>query len=188
MMSILPRPDVLQQPLQGGPLERAAGEAAVVVAVGTSRQPSCGLALDVGLAGLALRVEGVEGQVEIFVGRLAGVDRAALQFRAARCFWVNGAPVRGRGRRASICVAPRGRPRERASVAFSRASLASRCCRPKNRGPFQVVPVIGRRDAGQARVDCAVPGEAAGNDGHGMAHAIVLADEHGSGFETPDRF
>jgi hypothetical protein len=38
------------------------------------------LALDIGLAGLALGVERVEGQVEIVLGRFARVDGAALRF------------------------------------------------------------------------------------------------------------
>ena len=38
------------------------------------------LAFDVGLAGFALGIEGVEGEVEIMLGRLARVDRAALLF------------------------------------------------------------------------------------------------------------
>ena len=41
-----------------------------------------GLALDIGLAGLALGIERVEGEVEIMLGRFAGVDRAALRFSA----------------------------------------------------------------------------------------------------------
>ena len=36
-----------------------------------------GLALDIGLAGLPLGIEGVELEVEIMLGRFAGVDRAA---------------------------------------------------------------------------------------------------------------
>ena len=37
------------------------------------------LALDVGLAGLALGIERVEGKVEVMLGRLAGVDGAARE-------------------------------------------------------------------------------------------------------------
>ena len=73
----LPRLDVGQQALQGGPLQRAAREAAVVVAVG-HQKPALGLlAGDIGLAGLALGVERVELLLEAFLGRLAGIDRAA---------------------------------------------------------------------------------------------------------------
>ena len=42
------------------------------------------LALDVGLAGLALRIERVEGEIEIMFGRFARVDRAALALRSGR--------------------------------------------------------------------------------------------------------
>jgi hypothetical protein len=35
------------------------------------------LALDVGLTGLALGVERAEGEIEVMLGRLAGVDGAA---------------------------------------------------------------------------------------------------------------
>jgi hypothetical protein len=38
------------------------------------------LALDIGLAGLVLGIERVEFEVEIVLGRFAGVDRAALGF------------------------------------------------------------------------------------------------------------
>ena len=49
--------DVGQQPLQAGPLQRAAGDAAVVILV-ADQHPALGpLAGDVGLAGLALGVE-----------------------------------------------------------------------------------------------------------------------------------
>ena len=52
-----PRLDVGQQPLQRRALQRAAGDAAVVVAVG-HQHPAFGLlAGDVGLAGLALGIE-----------------------------------------------------------------------------------------------------------------------------------
>ena len=66
-----------KQPLQGGPLQRAAGDAAVVVAV-ADQHPALGpLAGDIGLAGLALGVEGVELLLEPFLGGFAGVDGAA---------------------------------------------------------------------------------------------------------------
>ena len=49
--------DVGQQPLQRRPLQGAAGEAAVVVAVGHQHPALGALAGDVGLAGVALGVE-----------------------------------------------------------------------------------------------------------------------------------
>ena len=52
-----PRLDIGDQSLQGGPLQRAAGEAAIVVAVG-HQQPALGLLTgDIGLTGLALGIE-----------------------------------------------------------------------------------------------------------------------------------
>ena len=69
--------DVGEQPLQRRAIERAAGEAAIVIAIG-HEQPALGaLAGDVGLAGLPLGIEGVELHLEAFFGGLAGVDRAA---------------------------------------------------------------------------------------------------------------
>ena len=63
--------------LQGRPLQRAAGETAIVITV-RHQEPAFGpLAGDIGLTGLALGVEAVEFLLEAFFGRLAGVDRAA---------------------------------------------------------------------------------------------------------------
>src|SRR5450756_1962565 len=56
---------------------RTARDAAIVIAVSNESPALMGLALDVGLAGLALGIERVELEVEIMLGRLAGVDRAA---------------------------------------------------------------------------------------------------------------
>ena len=69
--------DVGEQLLQRRPLQRAAGEAAVVVGVADQRPALGALAGDVGLAGLALGVQRVELLVEALLGRLPGVDRAA---------------------------------------------------------------------------------------------------------------
>ena len=44
------------------------------------------LALDIGLTGLALRIERVEGEIEIMFRRFSGVDCAAL---ALRCRWLH---------------------------------------------------------------------------------------------------
>ena len=69
--------DVGEQPPQRRPLDRAAGEAAVVV-VGVERPPAfAGLAPDVGSTGGALRVQAVEVLLEPLLGALAGVERAA---------------------------------------------------------------------------------------------------------------
>ena len=69
--------DVGKQSLQRGPLQRAAGEAAVVVTVGNQQPAFRLLAGDVGLASLALGVEAVELLIQAFLARLPGVDRAA---------------------------------------------------------------------------------------------------------------
>ena len=71
--------DVGHEALQGGPVHVAAGEAAVVVAVGQQRPALSGLAADVGLARLALGVQGVELLLEALLGGLAGVDGTAHQ-------------------------------------------------------------------------------------------------------------
>ena len=69
--------DVLEQPVQGRAVHRAAGEAAIVIAVGQGGPALVLLAEDIGGAGLALRVERVERLLQPLRGALAGVDRAA---------------------------------------------------------------------------------------------------------------
>jgi hypothetical protein len=59
-----PALDVRQQAAQCRPLQGAAGDAAVVVAVGHQHPALGALAGDIGLARLALGVEGVELHVE----------------------------------------------------------------------------------------------------------------------------
>ena len=68
--------DVGEQPLERRPLHRAAGEAAVVVEVAHGDPAGVLLARDVGLAGLALRIERVELLLEPLLGGFAGVDGA----------------------------------------------------------------------------------------------------------------
>ena len=69
--------DVGEQLLQRRPLQRAAGEAAVIVGVADQRPAFRALAGDERLAGLALGVQRVELLVEALLGGLPGVDRAA---------------------------------------------------------------------------------------------------------------
>ena len=69
--------DVGQQPLQGRAVQRAAGDAAVVILVADQHPAFRALAGDIGLAGLALGVEAVELLLEAFLGGFAGVDGAA---------------------------------------------------------------------------------------------------------------
>ena len=72
-----PRLDVGEQPLQRRPLHRGAGEPAVVVSRAQAHPALVPLAGDVGLAGLALRMQRVELLLEPLLGGFAGVDRAA---------------------------------------------------------------------------------------------------------------
>ena len=74
-------PDLVQQGLQGRAIQRSAGQPAIVEPISGTQHPAfMRLALDIGLAGLSLGVERVEGEIEIVLGRLARVDRAALRF------------------------------------------------------------------------------------------------------------
>ena len=113
--------DVGQEALQGGPVHVAAGEAAVVVAVGQQGPALSGLAADVGLGRFALGVEGVELLFEAFFGALAGVDGAAHQGQ--------------RGARPGSVVAV-----HRESPLWVRASW-------KKRKPLQCAPVMARATA-----------------------------------------
>src|SRR6202012_2721432 len=72
------RPDLIEEALEGWTVERGAGEPTIIEMCGYELPAFVRLALDVGLTGLALGIEGVEGEVEIMLGRFAGVDRAAL--------------------------------------------------------------------------------------------------------------
>src|SRR5205085_414317 len=70
-------PGIGDQVLQGGSLQIATGETAIVVA-GFDQYPALvALAADEGLAGFALRGERVEFLLQSFLGGFAGVDRAA---------------------------------------------------------------------------------------------------------------
>ena len=70
--------DILHQPLQAGPLQRAARQAAVVILIADQHPALGALAGHERLAGLALGVERVELLLQPFLGRFARVDRAAL--------------------------------------------------------------------------------------------------------------
>jgi hypothetical protein len=78
------RGDVGQQTLERRPLHVAAGEAAVVVAVGRAGPAFMGLALDEGLSRLALGVEGVELLLQALLGALARVDGATQRGAGGR--------------------------------------------------------------------------------------------------------
>jgi hypothetical protein len=63
----------LDKPLQGGPLQGAAREPAIVVAV-RYQEPALGLlAGDIGLAGLTLGMKAVELLLQTLLGGFAGV-------------------------------------------------------------------------------------------------------------------
>jgi hypothetical protein len=68
--------DIAEQALQAGALQGSARESAVVVAGGQRRPTLVALAADVGVAGLALRMEGVELLLEPLLRGLSDVDRA----------------------------------------------------------------------------------------------------------------
>ena len=73
------RPDMRQELLQSGPLERGAGECTVIVAAWNQPPALVRLALDIGLTRLALGIERAEGKVEVMLARLAGIDRTARE-------------------------------------------------------------------------------------------------------------
>ena len=103
-----------KQPLQRRAVQRAPGDAAVIV-VRSQFDPALGaLAGDIGAARVALRIERVELLLEPFLARFSRVDGAA-EFPGDRFC------------RAGLCHA---RPRLFLS--------------PKNRQPFQRVPVMAR--------------------------------------------
>src|SRR3984893_2531841 len=121
-------------------VERSARESSVIEPVGHERPALVGLALDIGLAGLALRIERVEGKIEIMLGRLARVDGAAQWFRAHE--------FHGRG--SAAWPGARSAPRTKRLASWPTGSIADLSGtpvsafprKPKKRGPFQAVPVI----------------------------------------------
>jgi hypothetical protein len=72
--------NVAQKLLQGRAVQRGSGQSAIIVPCPDQPPALVGLALDIGLARLSLRVERIEFEVEIMFGRFAGVDRAAERF------------------------------------------------------------------------------------------------------------
>ena len=73
----LAQSDVREERLQGRALQGAAGETAVVIALGTEPPALVRLRLDIGLGCLALGIERIELLLEPMLGGFAGVDRAA---------------------------------------------------------------------------------------------------------------
>ena len=72
-----PRREVSQQPLQSRPIHRGAGEPAVIISRAQADPAFLPLALDEGLAGLALCLQRIEFLFEPLLGGFAGVDRTA---------------------------------------------------------------------------------------------------------------
>src|SRR3981081_2493081 len=76
-MSILPARTSAKSCCRAGPVERGAGECAVVVAAGDQPPAFVRLTLYICLTGLALGIERVEGKLKIVLGRLTRIDGAA---------------------------------------------------------------------------------------------------------------
>jgi hypothetical protein len=74
----LASPDIGQKPLQGWAVERGSGETAIVVAIGNQAPALMRLALDIGLAGLALGIERVE--FEIYARSTSGYRSRSVGF------------------------------------------------------------------------------------------------------------
>lgn len=72
-----PSLDVRHKPLQSWPFHVPAGKRRVVIVVGHRNPALSPLAGNVGMAGIALRVDGVVFLIESFVSGFARVDRAA---------------------------------------------------------------------------------------------------------------
>src|SRR6202162_4080843 len=144
-------PDIGQELLQGSAVEGGTREPAIVVAIRNQAPALMRLALDIGLAGFPLGIERVEFEVEIMLGRFAGVDRAALGLGNDRVHGLRSpSPTRG------FCAAPAGcdlaaRIRRRllsgaddTLAALDEAVDSAPLRSPKKRGPCQLVPVMAR--------------------------------------------
>ena len=141
--------NVVEQPLERRPLHRAAGIAAVVVKSPDQLPAFMGLALDVGLRRFSLIVERVELLLQAMLGRNAGVDGAAeswLVSVGSHGVAASGLDPEAETARLSLIGveaasggAASRTPGLRRTIA-DRSDLAVR--KPKNRWPFQLVPVI----------------------------------------------
>src|SRR5208282_1801365 len=79
------RGDVGKQTLQSRPIDRGAGEPAVIIARAQADPAFVPLAVDEGLTGFALRLQRIEFLFEPLLGRFAGVDRTAYASVSPRC-------------------------------------------------------------------------------------------------------
>src|SRR6202035_40699 len=147
----LAAPDIGQEVLQGRAGEGGTRKPAIVVAIRNQAPALMRLALDIGLAGFPLGIERVEFEIEVVLGRFAGVDRAALGLGNDRLHGLRSPSPTG-----GLCAAPAGcdlaaRIRRRLlfgagdTLAASGKAVDSAPLRsPKKRGPFQLVPVMVR--------------------------------------------
>ena len=144
------------------------------------------LALDIGLAGLALGVEGVELKVEVMLGRIPGVDRHRSSFlpglSMARTRLVPAVRLSSnRGAAAFGGVAACGG--DGFGICCGLASILAGTRKPKKRGPFRGAG-NSPRDSRKTSVRAVVPKEAVGHNGNGMAFALVFADQDGAGLQA----
>src|SRR6516165_2483218 len=72
-----PRGDIGKQPLQSGPIQRRAGEPAIVISRAQAHPAFVPLAVDEGFASFALRPQRIEFLLEPLLGGFAGVDGTA---------------------------------------------------------------------------------------------------------------
>src|SRR5258708_2635038 len=107
--------DIFQQPLQVGTVGGSTGVPPIVIAGPDQGPAGMGLTLDVGGGSIVLSIQRVELLVEPVLGRDPRIDRAADRL-------------------------DRSSPHGRAPV----VDLSSLFRRPKNRGPFHLVPVIAK--------------------------------------------
>jgi len=81
-------PDLGEELLQGWSFQRGAGEAAVIIVVGNEPPALLRLALDIGLTGLALGVERVEGRGRGYARSTCGCRwRSASNHRSISTPW-----------------------------------------------------------------------------------------------------
>ena len=161
------------------------------------------LTFDVGFAGLPLRIERVEFEIKIMLGRFAGIDRAALGFWNSRPHGLRSPPSRGDIAAADLspgrCAAMACRglvPKSRARCRPLGTPGTTPGCVSRNRGPL-VDPKTKKagtvpgctgdspRDGGQAGIGRLVPDVAICDDRDSVALTLVFAQEHGAGLEAP---
>src|SRR3984957_21155938 len=141
--------NVIEELLERWPVHRAAGVAAVIVAIANELPAFMSLALDVGFRGLPLIVERVELLLQAVLGRDAGVDCAAQRrFASLRSHCEDACLLDRRPKAAprsligveAVSDEAASQPLELRGTIPDLSDLA--VCKPKKRWPFQLVPVI----------------------------------------------